>query len=142
MDKSNKKFKRCNSRCLTCNSKGTDTSSNCFECNNTKEYHFDPIKIGHCLKYDELININYYLDINEDKYKICHESCLTCDGPNRNNCKRCNNTKGYYFKENDNSGICFTQTTIEIGYYLNHTDNLFKKCNIRCYLVKLEEQIH
>ena len=132
LDESNNIFRKCNNRCLTCNIGGSDTGSNCLKCNNTKDLHFDPIKINHCINYDELININYYLDINEDKYKICHESCLTCNGPSNNNCLICNNSKGYYFKENDNSHICFTNDSIEIGYYLNISDNLFKKCNSRC----------
>ena len=132
LDETEKIFKKCNDRCLTCKTEGTTSSSNCIKCNNDENYHFDNLKANHCVTYDELQDINYYLDENDDKYKLCHESCLKCDGPNNNNCINCNNSKGYYFKENDNSKVCFTKNTISIGYYLNSIDNLFKKCNSRC----------
>ena len=106
-------------------------NTKCLKCNNSLAYHFDPLISGHCLAFDELININYYLDWTLDKFIKCHESCSTCNNPN--NCITCNNSKGYYFIENDNSGICYTKSTISIKYYLNLTDNLFKLCNSRCY---------
>ena len=129
LDTINKIFKKCNDRCLTCNIGGNDSFSNCTKCK--EDYHFDPIKLNHCIKSNELIDINYYLDNNDDKYKICHESCLECSGQN-NNCLSCNNTKGYYFKENNENNICYSNNTIEIGYYFNNNDYLFKKCNYKC----------
>ena len=131
LDKNDNLFKKCNKRCLTCNIGGNDTLSNCTKCKNA--YHFDPIKGNHCIIFSELININYYLDNHDDKYKICHESCLECNGPNNNNCLKCNNSKGYYFKENnENTHFCYTKHSIDIGYYLDINDNLFKKCNNKC----------
>ena len=131
LDNINNLFRRCNKRCLTCSIGGSDIESNCIKCNNSLNYHFDPIKPNHCLAYEELININYYLDTTFDKFKICYESCATCTGPSL--CTTCNHTKGYYFIQHDNSGICYTLSTIAIGYYLNLTDNLFKLCHSRCY---------
>ncbi len=131
LDTINNLFRNCNNRCLSCDKGGSDIQSNCIKCNKNENYHFDPYIDNHCIKEEELPNINYYLDTIDDKYKICLPSCLTCAGPSK--CAKCNNTKGYYFIENDNSGICYTQLTIPIGYYLNLTDNLFKLCNNRCY---------
>ena len=125
-----KTYKKCNNRCLTCNSRGTDSSSNCIKCNNILGYHFDPSKQKHCINFYELANTNYYLDENEDKYKLCHATCLKCDGPNNNNCQNCYNSKGYYFIVNDDSRICYSKNIN--GYYLNATDNLLYKCNNRC----------
>ena len=91
-------IKKCKARCLLCNESGTDSYSNCIKCINN-EYHFDPTIENHCIKEEELPNINYYVDVYDDKYKLCNETCLTCSGPNEDNCILCNNTKGYYFKE-------------------------------------------
>ena len=124
-------FKRCNERCLTCVEPGSENDTKCTKCNNSLDYHFDPIKPNHCLKYDELIDINYYLDIVDDKFKLCDEKCSTCKDPNK--CNTCNNTKEYYFIENDLSGICYNSISISVGYYLNLSDKLFKSCNNRCY---------
>ena len=124
-------YRRCNNRCLSCNEEGTEIASNCIKCNNSLDYHFDPYKAKHCLRYDELININYYLDTSTDKFKICNGNCSTCVNPYK--CTQCNNTKGYYFIESDISGICYNSLTIPIKYYLNLTDNLYKLCNRRCY---------
>ena len=57
---------------------------------NSNNYHFDPLIENHCIKFNELPSTNYYLDTKEDKYKLCHESCFTCDGPNNDNCLSCN----------------------------------------------------
>ena len=131
LDRINNLYRRCNKRCLKCNEGGSDIESNCLECNNSLNYHFDPIIPKHCLTYEELININYYLDSSVDKFKICNYNCSTCQNPYK--CTLCNNTKGYYFIENDLSGICYNSITIAVGYYLNLTDNLYKLCNSRCY---------
>ena len=131
LDNINNLYRRCNKRCLKCEEGGTDIESNCLICNNSLNYHFDPLIDKHCLAFEELININYYLDSTVDKFKICHNNCSTCTNPYK--CTTCNNTKGYYFIQNDISGYCYNLSTIAIGYYLNLTDNLFKLCNSRCY---------
>ena len=129
-DSNNNIIKKCNNRCFSCNQSGTNEDSNCMQCNNNESYHFHPYIDNHCVTQEELPT-NYYLDKNDSKYKICNESCLICTEPSK--CISCNNTKGYYFIENDNSGICYTEQIFPIGYYLNLTDNLFKLCNNRCY---------
>ena len=125
-------IKKCNHRCLKCNEEGSDSSSICLVWNNNDDYHFDPLKEKHCLKYDELRNINYYLNEEYDKYDLCFDKCLTCNGPFENNCTLCNVSKGYYFKENDNSQKCYSKDNIELGYYLDESEQLFKKCNKGC----------
>ena len=113
--------------CYESNESGNETYTNCIKCINN-EYHFDPFIDNHCIKEDELPDVNYYLDINDDKYKICHEACINCTGPNTNDCLFCNNSNGYYLKEDDDTSNCYSENEIEYGYYLDLDDNLFKKC--------------
>ena len=124
-----KEFKKCFYRCLTCSKNGDITNNNCDKCNNTKGYYFDINQIN-CVNKNELPS-NYYLDIEEEKFKLCNNSCYSCNGPTENNCTSCDNVT-YFFKENDNSGKCFDDNTIGIGYYLDGIDKLYKKCNGRC----------
>ena len=98
LDSYSKIIKKCNNRCLSCNRGGTNTQSNCIKCIND-DYHFDPIKSNHCINETELSSISYYLDTTINKYKRCNTACLTCYGPNNNNCILCNNQNGYYYKE-------------------------------------------
>ena len=130
LDSNNKVFKQCNLRCLTCEGGGDNLNSNCTKCNNN--YHFDPIEINHCVKFNELPNSSFYLDNIDDKYKLCHESCLKCSDKNYDNCISCHNQQGYYPKEIDTNLICYSNLTIEEGYYLDESTKEFKKCDIRC----------
>ena len=54
-----------------------------------------------------------YIPFN--RYLNCYESCDECSyfgNESNHNCLKCNNSEGYYFKENDNSQNCFTNTII------------------------------
>ena len=135
LDLNDKLFKKCNYRCLTCKMGGNNTNSNCLKCNNN--YHFHPYKTNHCINLNELPTPNYYVDLNDNKYKLCHNSCLTCNDSNYNNCLSCNNDNSYYFIENNYSNICYRNGTLEDGYYLDLNDKLFKKCNYRCLTCKM-----
>ena len=131
LDSPNNLIKKCNERCLSCNRGGTNTNSYCTKCVNDT-YHFDPTRTFHCLREEELPSVSYYLDSNTDQYKKCNISCLTCYGPNNDNCILCNNNGGYYYKENNESQICYSNGNIEIGYYLDRINNLYRRCNKRC----------
>ena len=150
LDKSSNLFKRCNNRCSTCNTGGVDSSSNCLKCNNINNYHFDPIKSKHCITFIELPNSNYYLDNIDDKYKLCHESCSGCDGPNDNDCTSCNG-KTFFETEYFNKR-CLRYSEIPENYYSFYSGDKFiyykchnscKKCNVggenKCLLCNIEE---
>ena len=72
--------------------------------------------------------INSSIKDNSYSNGICYE----CNKNNNKIYLLCDYTKGYYFKENDNSKICYNNNTIENGYYLDINDKLYKKCNNRC----------
>ena len=89
----NNLYKQCNYRCSTCNQGGNDELSNCEKCNNAKNYHFSPYISNHCINESELnTNSYFYVDKSQDKFKVCHSTCLRCNGPNNNNCILCDNT--------------------------------------------------
>ena len=91
---------------------GNNISSNCLKC--SFNYHFDPNISNHCINSSELPNSNYYIDSNDDKYKLCHESCLECNGSYSNSCLSCDNNNSYYFIENDTSHICYNNITVNV----------------------------
>lgn len=123
-------FKKCNNRCLSCNSTGTDSNSKCIKCQN--DYHFDPIKPYHCVKFSELDSASFYVDRINDKFKKCHESCLTCIGPNNNDCLSCN---GRTFFETENfNNRCLKVEEVPHNYYVVFLSGIIKyyKCHISC----------
>ena len=125
-------FKKCNNRCAFCTGEGTETSSNCIECNNEENYHFDPIKLNHCRKIEELESSNYYVDINDDTFKLCNDSCLTCYGPNNDNCNSCDGNN--FFEVENFINRCLELSEIPINYYKIETSNKYKyyKCHESC----------
>ena len=129
-DPDNNLFKKCNNRCLSCDSPGTDSNSKCLKCQ--KDYHFDPIKPNHCIKFSELDNVSFYIDKNDDKFKKCHESCLTCDGPNNNDCLSCNGRT--YFEAEYFSNRCLKVEEVPLNYYVVYLSGIIKysKCHISC----------
>ena len=126
----NNTIKKCNNRCFSCNQSGTNEESNCIKCNNNESYHFHPYIDNHCITKYELSS-NYYLDPADDKFKICNERCSECDGPNETQCVSCNNSNGYYSKEDDT--MCYSIDEIVDGYYFDSNNNIIKKCNNRCF---------
>ena len=73
-----------------------------------------------------------YLNINEDKYEICHESCSACNGPNNNNCTSCNGETLFEVEYFDNK--CLKQEEIPENYYniSNSGIVLYYRCHISC----------
>ena len=73
------------------------------------------------------------MDSKEDKYKLCHESCLTCDGPNNDNCLSCNGKT--FFEVENYPNKCLKYAEIPINYYGIVLDNgafIFNKCHESC----------
>ena len=132
LDKNNQIFKKCHTRCSACNKEGTNSASNCQKCNNANNYHFDPIKENHCIKFNELPNTNYYLDTNEDKYQLCHKTCLTCSGPNNDNCISCNGKTLFHVEYYENK--CLNLSEIPNNYYSVYNSGIYTyyKCHISC----------
>ena len=123
-------FKKCNNRCFSCDSPGTVSNSNCIKCQ--KDYHFDPTKPNHCIKFSELDSVSFYVDKKDDKFQKCHESCLTCDGPNNNDCLSCNGRT--YFETEYFNNRCLKVEEVPHNYYVVFLSGIIKysKCHISC----------
>ena len=131
-DEIENRFKKCNKRCSSCKGAGIDSSSNCIKCKNEENYHFSPIKQNHCIKIEELETPNYYIDIIDDKIKLCEKSCLTCKGPNNNNCTSCNGVT--FFETQNFENRCLNLSEIPLNYYriVSHGKAKYYKCHESC----------
>ena len=56
----------------------------------------------------------------------CHHSCLTCNGPNENNCKKCSSNKLQTFRKKVN-GTCVCKSG-----YTDNSENPGVKCE-KCH---------
>ncbi|CAD8093460.1 unnamed protein product [Paramecium primaurelia] len=74
---------------------------------------------GKCLQN---CNQNYYPDTIDNKCKLCHSTCITCQGSEENDCLSCSGSLMFM------GGIC-SDTCID-GYYLNV--NQCAQCNLSC----------
>ena len=76
-------------------------------------------------------NPNYYLSLEENKFKKCYFSCKKCSqgfNPelNLHNCDECKDN--YYFEEGKNN--CYNDTILNEGYYFDNFK--YKKCYTNC----------
>ena len=118
--------KICYISCSKCNQVGNETNHNCVQCKN--KYYFKENESGNCYS-NSTIEPNYYLHSN--KYKLCNENCLSCNGPSSNNCLSCNNSENLYLFEENHS--CITKSSKPHNYYLDINDKIIRKCHRRCY---------
>ena len=119
------KLRRCHPNCLTCSSAPSDENHmNCLTCQNN--YHLTE-DTNSCYTGD--ID-NYYLDNTENKYKKCHQDCLTCSNAplddNHMNCLTCQ--KDYFITVDTNS--CYNE--LIDNYYLDFENKRFKNCHQNC----------
>ena len=125
LDIDNSIYKKCNSSCETCSMKDL-----CTKCaNDYYPMENDTLNSGNNFKcYNDIHG--YYLDHNESIFKKCDNTCETCEI--KELCTKCVND--YYPMENDslNSGNYFKCYNSIHGYYLDHNDSIFKKCNDTC----------
>ena len=82
----------------------------------------------------------YNNDTSAKTIDKCPNKCKSCSLEslsNNNLCKACNNTDNFYSKENDPLNInsfyeCYNKDEVQIGYYLDTTNNIFKACDVKC----------
>ena len=80
-------YKSCN-LCTKSASQSSSENHNCFP-NSCKEgYYVDPENNTNCWEPYETKS-NWYFDYEESKFKFCHDSCGSCDGPLDTNCLSC-----------------------------------------------------
>ena len=119
----------CYKSCSSCIKKEDSISHNCLSCSNN--HYLSPEEPNSCFLESEKQS-NWYLDENENKFKICDESCTECsEGKNstNTNCinKKCSNN--YAYLEDDETN-CILKT-LELLYYLLE-GNIFKRCKETC----------
>ena len=123
----------CYHSCKTC-SQGIYNSSinehNCIECK--ENYYPFVFQNSNCFSKEEVEanHTDWYLDKNENSFKLCHQNCKICFGPSDNNCSECfsyNNTE-YLYK-----GQCITQCPNKTFLYENYQgilicEDCYKNC--------------
>ena len=107
-------------------------SDKCIKCNN--DYFLNEYS-NSC---ESSLSDGFYLDINTQTHKKCHQNCETCsEGPiyfkdrleyEDTNCLTCIN--GYFKIENSNN--CLDKNNLPLGYYFNEQNNLITKCHNNC----------
>lgn len=120
-------YKSCHPTCATCRASGTSKCDTCID-----NYYFMFGYVGNGNKcFNVKPYVNYYLDKTENIWKPCSVNCATCKD-SKDKCLTCN--VGLYFKENYdalNGDYCYEDFPAE-NYYLDETNNLYKKCDISC----------
>lgn len=119
-----KKFLKCDSKCLYCSGFDTDQCTTC----NTNYYYPVADRTGVCRASTEIIPYYVYSSVDM-KFLKCHISCSSCSGPNPGECLNCNNT---YYPLPDNSKKCYLSTEPVPGYTYNTDKQQFLICDKSC----------
>jgi hypothetical protein len=104
----------CHEYCKTCSSSLSKTA--CTECAATEGLI---LTTNGC---ECQTSNGYYENESETSCLPCHKSCMTCDGPNEDNCITCNENEGYSQSEE----LC-TQPPCEEGQYFHPDLNCQRK---------------
>ena len=126
-------------KCELCN-KESILEKLCQKCNNQKGYYFLNFQIAdspnsngfiECIKKEEKPS-NFYFNAESNDFRICYETCATCDyggDGNKNNCSSCES--GYILKPDiANSNNC----VLKCEYYYYYTDDYYYRCtdSLKC----------
>ena len=119
-DTSIKTIDKCPIKCHTCSFESIINNNNlCISCNINNSYYpkyNDSLNINsfyECYRRDD-IEPGYYLDIEENNYKLCYSKCKSCNiggDDTNNNCIECNDDDNYIL-ENGNCRIKEINSTI------------------------------
>ena len=78
------------------------TSQQCSKC---KDNFYFIENTNNCTTKDQMRNTSYYFDNNNNKFRLCYDSCLNCHDiePNETShqCSKCKEV--FYFIENTNN---------------------------------------
>ena len=134
-DEEDDTYKKCYSKCASCNGAGSDSNPNCKTC--PRGYYFVFNQTGFCVTEQEKCN-RCYLDEDDNTFKPCHERCGKCfkGGNSTNmNCAEClkydNGTFIYHFIFNS-KGECVGEDQKCTNCYLDDSDNTYKECYGTC----------
>ncbi len=134
-DEEDDTYKKCYSKCATCNGAGTDSNPNCKTC--PRGYYFVYNQTGFCVTEQEKCD-RCYLDEDDNTFKPCHERCGKCvKGANSTNmncveCLKFENGKFKYHFIFNNKGECVGEDQKCSNCYLDEDDNTYKECFSTC----------
>ena len=126
-------------KCELCN-ENSASQNLCISCNNNKDYYFlnvNPLNEGEQINgYIECVNnetkpSNFYFNEENNDYRICYETCATCDiggDWENNNCKTCRNS--YIFKPDVSET---SDCVIKCEFYYYYTISNQYKCTVNEY---------
>ena len=121
-------YRKCYERCKKCERRGDNNDHKCTECSNGY-YLLENTQFCY-QSINDLPSINYFLDIENNIFKKCHDNCKKCEKLGNNDENYCTECKeGFYLIENDNKGNCYN-TFPDINYYFDN--NMYKKCYRTC----------
>ena len=136
----------CYKNCKTCNGITNDfDDQRCIECNRDyypiENYPTYTYSDKNCCKDDCPV----YSFFSNDRFKLCHQSCLTCNGPYDTDCLTCYNQEELNKYPDKKSDIESKRGTTNYyryqnkclegpidSYYINRTLGSFKKCYESC----------
>jgi hypothetical protein len=128
-------YKKCDDTCLTCDGAGPNKCLSCSPPYYLINIDNDKRCITKFEKNKLSIYDNYYFNTNDNEFKSCDISCLTCnDGTDGKQCIKC--SENYYFYE-DGGESCLTKTEFfdvagQTHYYFNEYLQEFRKCHSYC----------
>ena len=75
---------------------------------------------------------NYFFSVEASEFKKCDHTCLKCNGGGSNECSKCKDDF-YEIEDNDvNNKICHHKNEPLDGYYIDNSEQKFKKCRQEC----------
>ena len=111
-DNGNKIIDKCDNKCNSCSLESI-SKNKCISCNIEQNYYpksDDSNSFKECYSGEQ---IGYYIDVVNNIYNLCHETCKKCNGPENNECTECNDNY------NLNNGKCDNSSESHIFYDLN-----------------------
>ena len=122
---------KCYENCYNCTTKSDNENMNCDLCKD-ENYH-KIFKTNNCYNDDILEKGYIYHEISGELFYIqCYDNCKSCsDTSDDINDQKCTVCKDNYYFEYDTKN-CYDENYYNKGYYLNSTDNFWRKCHESC----------
>ena len=121
-----RKWMICYETCKTCKDFGNELDNNCINCISG---HYLIYGTSNCITDEYAKNNGYYFNNTYRQYVKCDKACINCnqglEGDNTN-CIKCNEQDGYYPIKGKNPSMCFSEETIEEGYFFNNFEEPYK----------------
>ena len=74
--------------------------------------------------------VNYYLDIINNKYRLCYKLCQTCSNSGNSTLMNCLTCQSGYYMMSNNASQCYSSSSVPSNYLL--INNQFQPCYDSC----------